>query len=72
MPFYANTFEEVEEQSKMHGIQILKTGDKEHLEAINKMQEPLQTPDAMQNGSKIKKKRNLKHSLSAYNNSYTI
>ena len=35
------------EQSKKHGMEMYQTGDKEHLEAMNKMQELMQSPEAM-------------------------
>lgn len=45
--FHANTFKEMAEQSKAHGMKMFQAGDKEHLEAMNKMQELMQSPDAM-------------------------
>ena len=46
--FFANTFEEMAEQSKQHGMEMFKEGDTGHLEAMNKMREMMQTPNAMQ------------------------
>lgn len=34
--FRANSFEEIAEQSKKHGIEMFQKGDKPHLEAMNK------------------------------------
>ena len=45
--FHANTFEEIAEMSKKHGIEMFQTGDEEHLKAMNKMQELIQSPDDM-------------------------
>ena len=35
--FKANTFEEIAEQSKKHGMEMFQKGDKDHIEAMNKM-----------------------------------
>ena len=56
MPFHATTFEEIAEQSKKHGMQMFKAGDKEHLEAMNKTQELMRTPNAMAKWFENKKK----------------
>ena len=56
MQFHANTFEELAEQSKKHGMQMFKAGDKEHLEAMNKMQELMKSQDAMAKWFENKKK----------------
>ena len=45
--FTANTFEEIAEMSKKHGMEMFQKNDKPHLEAMNKMQELMQSPDAM-------------------------
>lgn len=54
--FHAETFEEMAEQSKKHGMQMMQAGDEPHLKAMNKMQELLQSPDAMTNWFNDKKK----------------
>ncbi len=54
--FHANTFEEMAELSKKHGMQMFKAGDKEHLEAMNKMQELMKSQDAMAKWFESKKK----------------
>ena len=46
--FSASTFEEMAEQSKAHGMEMFQKGDKAHLNAMNKMQELMKSPDAMQ------------------------
>jgi len=45
--FQANTFEEIAELSKAHGMEMFQKQDKEHLEAMNKIQELMKPPDAM-------------------------
>jgi len=45
--FNANTFDEIAEMSKKHGMDMFKIGDKVHLEAMNETQELMKSPDAM-------------------------
>ena len=45
--FQANTFEEIAEMSKKHGMEMFQKGDKPHMEAIQKMQELMKSSDAM-------------------------
>ena len=45
--FHANTFEEMAEMSKNHGMEMFQKGDEVHLKAMNEMQEIMQSPDAM-------------------------
>ncbi len=45
--FEANTFEEIAEMSKKHGMELFQKGDKDHLDAMNKMQALMKTPKAM-------------------------
>ena len=45
--FNANTFEEMAEMSKKHGMEMFQKGDEAHLKAMNEMQEIMQSPDAM-------------------------
>jgi hypothetical protein len=45
--FHADSFESMADQSKKHGMEMFQKGDKEHLDAMNKMQELMKTPDAM-------------------------
>ena len=45
--FHANTFEEIAEMSKKHGMEMFQLGDEAHLKAMNEMQELMKTPDAM-------------------------
>ena len=45
--FHADTFEEIAELSKTHGMEMFQAGDEEHLKAMNEMQELMQSPEAM-------------------------
>ena len=46
--FHANTFEEIAEMSKAHAMEMFQQGDQPHLQAMQAMQELMQSPDAMQ------------------------
>lgn len=46
--FEANTFDELAEKSKQHGMEMFQKQDPDHLEAMLKMQELMQTPKKMQ------------------------
>ena len=56
LTFQANSFEEIAAQSKKHGMEMFQKGDKAHLEAMNKMKELMQTPDAMKEWFESKRK----------------
>ena len=45
--FHAETFEEMAEMSKKHGMEMYQSGDEEHLKAMSEMQKLMQSPDAM-------------------------
>lgn len=47
--FHANTFEEIAELSKQHGIEMYQKQDAAHLEAMKKMGELMQNPTEMEN-----------------------
>ena len=53
--FKGNTFEEIVEQSKAHGMQMFQQQDAEHLEAMGKIQLMMQQPQAMQEWFQSKK-----------------
>ena len=55
--FHANTFEEMAEKSKNHGMEMYQKGDKEHIEVMNQMKENMksQSPEDMK--AWIKSKR---------------
>ena len=46
--FSAETFDEIAEMSKQHGIEMSQQNDAAHLEAMNRMRELMQDPSAMQ------------------------
>lgn len=54
--FHAGTFKEMAELSKNHGMEMFQKGDKEHLEAMNKMKEIMNSSEAMQEWFQNKRK----------------
>lgn len=46
--FHADTFEEMAEMSKQHGMEMFQKKDEAHLKAMGKMQTLMQDPQAMQ------------------------
>jgi predicted small metal-binding protein len=54
--FHANSFEEMAEQSKKHGMEMFQKGDKDHLAAMNEMMALMKTPDAMKTWFETKRK----------------
>lgn len=54
--FQAGTFEEIASLSKQHGMEMFQQQDKQHLEAMTKIQQMMQQPNAMQNWFESKKK----------------
>lgn len=46
--FQAETFEQMVEQSKQHGMEMFQQQDAEHLEAMQKVKGLMQQPEAMQ------------------------
>lgn len=47
MEFQADTFEEMAELSKKHGMEMFQKGDADHLAAMNEMKSLMNSPDAM-------------------------
>ena len=45
--FHANTFDEITEMSKNHGMKMFQKRDGKHLKAMNEMQELMKSPEAM-------------------------
>ena len=45
--FHANSFEEMADLSKKHGMEMFQKGDQAHLNAMNEMRELMKTTDAM-------------------------
>ena len=54
--FHANSFEEIAEQSKKHGMEMFQKGDKAHLDAVNEMRGLMKDPKAMQEWFENKRK----------------
>ena len=55
--FTANTFNEIEEMSKSHGMEMFQKNDKPHLEAMNKMRALMQSADSDAMATWLKNKR---------------
>lgn len=53
--FLANSFEEIAELSKQHGLEMYQKKDKPHIDAMNKMQELMQNSGAMKEWFESKK-----------------
>ncbi len=53
--FHANSFDEIAELSKQHGMEMFQKKDEAHLKAMNKMQELMQKPEAMKEWLEKKK-----------------
>lgn len=56
MKFTAETFDEIAEKSKKHGMEMFQKQDKPHLEAMNKMKRLMQSPDALKDWFNAKRK----------------
>jgi len=54
--FQANTFEEMIEKSKAHGMEMFQKGDEAHMKIMGEMKEKMGDPDAMKNYIEEKKK----------------
>lgn len=54
--FHANSFEEIAEMSKQHGMEMFQKQDEAHLKAISEIQVLMQEPDAMKKWFENKKK----------------
>lgn len=46
--FTAETFDEIAEKSKRHGMEMFQHGDEAHLKAMNEMQTLMKSPEKMQ------------------------
>jgi hypothetical protein len=46
--FSGNSFEEIAEQSRQHGMQMFQQGDQPHLKAMNDMREQMKDAKAME------------------------
>jgi predicted small metal-binding protein len=56
LEFQAETFEEMAELSKKHGMEMYSKKDPDHIKAMGEMQKLMQTPEAMQQWFADKKK----------------
>lgn len=56
LAFEANTFEELAEMSKIHGIEMFKKRDFAHLKAMKVMQKQMQSPNDMNKWFESKRK----------------
>jgi len=45
--FQANSFDEIAELSKKHGMRMYQAADQDHINAMKKMQELMKSPEAM-------------------------
>lgn len=54
--FKGETFEELTDQAKQHGMEMFQKGDGDHLKAIQEMQVLMQTPNGMQEWFEARKK----------------
>jgi len=53
--FQADSFEKIAELSKTHGMEMFQKKDAEHLEAMNKVNELMNQPQAMQDWFEAKR-----------------
>ncbi len=54
--FHANTFEEMADISKKHGMEMFQKGDKDHLDAMDEIKGLMKTPEAMRTWFETKRK----------------
>jgi hypothetical protein len=54
--FQANSFEEMAEMSKQHGMEMFQAKDEAHLKAMNEMQQLMQKSGAMEEWFESKRK----------------
>lgn len=46
MEFHTNTFDDISEMSKKHGMEMFQKNDEPHLQAMHKMRELMQSPES--------------------------
>ena len=56
--FHADTFGEMAELSKKHGMEMYKAGNEEHIKVMNKMREYMNDSSAMKNYMELPKNNN--------------
>ena len=54
--FHANSFDEIAEMSKRHGMEMFESKDEAHLRAMDEMRALMQKPEAMEKWFESKKK----------------
>jgi predicted small metal-binding protein len=54
--FQANSFDEIAEIAKQHGMEMFQKSDEVHLKAMNAMQDLMQKPEAMSEWFESKRK----------------
>lgn len=54
--FHAETFEEMAEMSKKHGMEMYQAGDEDHIKIMKKMREHMNDPNAMKDYMESKQK----------------
>ncbi|MGM0581368.1 MAG: DUF1059 domain-containing protein [Bacteroidota bacterium] len=54
--FHANTFDEIADMSKKHGMEMFQKGDELHIKAMNEMLETMKNPEAMKEWFEQKRK----------------
>jgi hypothetical protein len=55
--FHANSFPEIAEQSKKHGMEMFQKGDGKHIKAMSEMKQLMTAPDAMKEWFENKRKQ---------------
>ena len=56
MPFQGNTFEEIADQSKKHGMEMARKADQPHLDAMNEMMVLMKNPEKLKDWFDNKRK----------------
>lgn len=56
LEFQANSFDEMADLSKQHGMEMFQQSDEAHLKAMNEMRELMKKPEAMQEWFEAKRK----------------
>ena len=57
LEFQANTFDEIAQLSRQHGMDMMQSGDHAHLRAMDAMREMMKTPGAMNKWFEKKKQQ---------------
>ena len=54
--FKGETFEQIADQSKKHGMEMMQAGDNPHLQAMNEMRKTMSGPDVLKDWMESKRK----------------